>query len=118
MIKLTGDGRFWGGVVLAVIGAAAYVILAFSNNELEAARGVLVFLTPFILALIAAPVVDSFKKDLDRNTATTQQVQRQTNGALTAHIDKVAEKAVTKTLAATFPTYDPESSYGKDTDNG
>lgn len=92
------DGRFWGGVGLTVVGIAAYVLLAYADTTLEAARGALIFLTPIIAALIGTPAVESISNELRKNTQATLQVQKQTNGALTAHIATVAETAADKAI--------------------
>lgn len=83
------NNKFVLGVILAIVCIAAYVIMALSSNpDIEAARGVMIFATPFIVALLGGGVVDKLTNGQDEIKQKVTTVEHQTNGALTARLDQ------------------------------
>lgn len=77
------DNKFLLGVVLAIFSMVGYVVLALSGNDnLEAARGVFLFVTPFIAILLGSSAYDKIKN-----------IEKQTNGHLTKRIEDTADAA-------------------------
>lgn len=90
--------RFLLGVLLAIISVVGYVALAYSGVEqLEAARGIFFFTTPFIAILLGQNIMER----IERKTEATLD---QTNGALTRKInnamDEAAHRAVQQAIDA------------------
>jgi hypothetical protein len=97
------DNKFLLGVILAIASIAGYVSLALSGiRDLEAARGVFLFATPFIAILLGASAFDKINE-------RTKTIADQTNGHLTKKINDTAEAAVRKVLAEQPPQSGSES---------
>lgn len=85
-MKYDTMSKIIGAAILAV-SIVAYVILSLADNGNDNIQGLILFVSPVVTWLLMRDKIDSINE-------TSQQIQKQTNGLLTRHIDEVAASAI------------------------
>lgn len=86
------------GTILAVVGVIAYVVIAVTlPNDAVKIQNLILFVTPFITALLIADPLSQIKRDTDT-------ISKNTNGVLSQHIDEVANRAAQRAAEYMQPT--------------
>lgn len=80
------------GTVLAIVGVIAYVVIAVAlPSDAAKIQNLVLFITPFVTALLIADPLGRIKRDTDR-------ISENTNGALSQHIEDVATRAARRAV--------------------
>lgn len=80
------------GTVLAIVGVIAYVVIAVAlPSDAAKIQNLVLFVTPFITALLIADPLSRIKRDTDN-------ISKNTNGVLSQHIEDVATRAARRAV--------------------
>lgn len=90
------------GVILAVVGVAAYVTLSLVDDNGANVQNFVLFITPFITMLLVKDKLDDIKE-------TGKTIEHQTNGMLTKRINDALHSAINSVN---------QTDKEKDTENG
>ena len=79
------------GSILAIVAVIAYVVMATLDSDAGTIKDFVSFVSPWVAVLILARKTDNIE-------AQATRIEHNTNGALSSHIDSVAQRAVELTL--------------------